>query len=67
MILHNGFDFSKVDCRGLGKAAAHKKRMIAYNAWLISCGCDNLFRDETNRNERNAAKVRRFEAKVRNI
>lgn len=67
MILHNGFDFSKVDCRGLGKAAAHKKRMIAYNEWLVSRGCANLFQAETSRNERNAAKVRKFEVKTRNI
>lgn len=59
------FDGSKVDCTGLTKKEARKKRAFFAFMHSISEGCKEVRRMEENRCERNAWKVRQYEARFR--
>ena len=64
-IIRNGFDETKVDVSGLTRKQAAAKRRFALWRHNLGKECENVFAFETNRHERNAFKVRQFEARFR--
>lgn len=64
-VIRNGFDATKVDVTGLTRKQAAAKRRFAMWRHNLGKECEDVFSFETNRFERNAFKVRQFEARFR--
>lgn len=64
-IIRNGFDTTKVDVTGLTKRQAAARRRFALWRHNLGKECSDVFSFETNRFERNAFKVRQFDARFR--
>lgn len=58
----NRFYAHKVDVRGLSRKEAAMKRRSEYRAWQLHWQLIDHIRDEENREERNAWKVRSYKA-----
>lgn len=64
-IIRNGFDATKIDVTGLTKRQAAAKRRFAMWRHNLGKECEDIFSFETSRHERNAFKVRQFDARFR--
>lgn len=64
-VIRNGFDATKVDVTGLTRKQAAAKRRFAMWRHNLGKECSDVFLFETNRCERNAFKVRQFDARFR--